>query len=403
MTILASSLVGTLGLGVESGLWFTQRRGLQTQADAGAIAGAYQVAAAATTATVVTTAKTEAGNNGYVAGAPNTIAINTPPTSGPYAGDASAVEAILATPKASILSGTVLPSGVTIGARAVARVITVGNPCVLALTTANTTGVGFGGNPTVTMPNCVLASNAAGSQSIYLQGNPTLVAQNVYAVGGLSQRGSVNLPPGLLPLVGRTPLADPYASLPISVPGSCPGGYSSVPIGLVPAGLYCNGMSFAANTSYTLSAGVYYVYNGDFRINANTTVTVEAGGGVTIILTGSPASKIGRINIDGNSTVTLNPSTSGTYKGVLFYQDRNAPPNKNLNQGNLINGGARLTLGGAIYAPSQSVSFSGNAGAKCLVIIASMVQFQGTANLDDSGCAAMGVSMPTVKGVVMAE
>jgi hypothetical protein len=31
------------------------------------------------------------------------------------------------------------------------------------------------------------------------------------------------------------------------------------------------------------------------------------------------------------------------------------------------------------------------------------VQFQGTANLDDSGCAAMGVSMPTVKGVVMAE
>ncbi|MDB5367196.1 MAG: hypothetical protein JWM77_3123, partial [Rhodospirillales bacterium] len=179
--------------------------------------------------------------------------------------------------------------------------------------------------------------------------------------------------------------------------------HSSVPTGLVPAGLYCSGMNFAANTSYTLSSGIYYVYNGDFRINANTTVTVQAGGGVTIILTGSPASKIGRIDINGTSTVTLYPSASGTYKGVLFYQDRNAPPNNNLNQGNLINGGTNLTLGGAIYTPSQSVKFSGNAGASCLVILASTVQFQGNTNLDNSGCPAMGVSMPTIKGVVMAE
>jgi Flp pilus assembly protein TadG len=404
MTILASSLIGMVGLGVESGIWFTERRGLQTQADAGAIAGAYQVAAGAATATVVSTGRTEAGNNGYVAAVPNTIAINTPPTSGPYAGNASAVEAILTTPKASILSGVFLRSGVTIRARAVARVVTIGNPCVLALTTANTTGIGFQGNPTVNMPNCILASNAAGTQSIKLQGNPTLVAQNVYAVGGLSQKGSVNLPAGLVPLVGQTVLPDPYASLSITLPGSCPGGgYSSVPTGVVPAGLYCNGMSFASNTSYTLSSGTYYVYNGDFKVNANTTVKVQAGGGVTIILTGSPASKIGRIDINGNATVTMNPSTSGPYKGVLFYQDRNAPANNNANQGNLINGGANLTLGGAIYAPSQSVTFSGNSGSNCLVIIASWVQFQGTANLDNSGCPAMGVSTPTVKGVAMAE
>jgi hypothetical protein len=75
---------------------------------------------------------------------------------------------------------------------------------------------------------------------------------------------------------------------------------------------------------------------------------------------------------------------------MLFFQDDDAPSGGS----NVINGGATMNLTGALYFPSQSVDFNGNAAsgaASCTQIIARMVSFSGTSNIggdcDDSGTA----------------
>src|SRR5690348_5309250 len=44
VAITATTVVGFVGLGVETGLWFSKKRIYQTSADAGALAGAWQMA-----------------------------------------------------------------------------------------------------------------------------------------------------------------------------------------------------------------------------------------------------------------------------------------------------------------------------------------------------------------------
>src|SRR5437868_1870956 len=76
IAILLSSMIGLLGLGIESGLWFSQRRQYQSAADAGAIAGAHELAAKLTASgglsgSVTTTSAGLAWKEAVNNGAPN--------------------------------------------------------------------------------------------------------------------------------------------------------------------------------------------------------------------------------------------------------------------------------------------------------------------------------------------
>src|SRR5690349_2506286 len=91
--LAAPVALGAAGIGVETGLWYMTRRQAQTAADASAIAGALQLLRGQPTA-VVTAAVADSARNGFPNTAPNAVTINTPPTSGSYAGSAQSVEAI---------------------------------------------------------------------------------------------------------------------------------------------------------------------------------------------------------------------------------------------------------------------------------------------------------------------
>src|SRR5205823_1805068 len=77
-------------------------------------------------------------------------------------------------------------------------------------------------------------------------------------------------------------------------------------------GYYPNGITLGSQRSLTLSAGVYYIENG-LQLGAQTSIS---GTGVTIFL------KSGSVNMTGGASVTLSAPSSGTWQGILFYQDR---------------------------------------------------------------------------------
>lgn len=91
-------LVGFVGLGVESAVWYLEKRELQEAADSAALAGAREFAANAATQTDMVTAATAAVAKSGFSGV--TPVINQPPASGLFAtggtyADPNAVEAIV--------------------------------------------------------------------------------------------------------------------------------------------------------------------------------------------------------------------------------------------------------------------------------------------------------------------
>src|ERR1041385_2163471 len=84
-------LVGFLGMGVETGVWYVERRQVQTQADAGALAGAYSLAGGYPSE-IVSSAYAAVTDNGSTSRPTPIVTVNHPPLSGSYAGDSKAVE-----------------------------------------------------------------------------------------------------------------------------------------------------------------------------------------------------------------------------------------------------------------------------------------------------------------------
>jgi hypothetical protein len=101
---------------------------------------------------------------------------------------------------------------------------------------------------------------------------------------------------------------------------------------------------------------------------------------------------LGGGSINANSTVGISAPTTGTYAGiVVWFGDSSAVT---------WNGGNTSTFQGAIYAPTATVTYAGNAASTstCARLIAAAIALKGTSNatFDNSGC-------PTVAGPVLTQ
>jgi hypothetical protein len=163
-------------------------------------------------------------------------------------------------------------------------------------------------------------------------------------------------------------------------------------------------ISISNGTTLNLSPGTYILYNASIKITGGTlecTSCSPGGAGVTIILTGSPAAKIGTISISGNGTVKLNAPKTNAYNaafdGVLFYMDKNAPNANGVGNAPVtFNGTGTVQLTGGMYFPSVNVTDNGNitSNANCSEIVAYAVTVSGNTTQDVSGCKAIGTPTP---------
>jgi hypothetical protein len=398
-------IAGFAGLGVEVGIWYSDKRELQTAADAAALSGAFE-RVRGNPSGLESAARQEAQRNGFALLSTNTMIVNNPPQSGSRAGDTKAVEVVLTRPHRLLFSKLLMSGDVMIAARSTAAVATTGEACVLALDRIANAALNNQGSATIKMDGCVMASNSISSNAIEITGSATVSAHSLWTAGGADTGGSASVTLARPATTHAWELEDPLASFDMgTVPACSPDPPYKTSYGsgshMLNPGVYCGGLAFNANADVSMSPGIYFVTDGNFFVAASAKVRCTCPNpedGVTIILTKKNTSTIGTVDIRGGADVQLRAPAEPTnpFRGVLFYQDRRAPVNTT--GVNKFNGGATMKLEGSIYIPQQGVEFQGNNSQSktCTQIIARTVSFTGNAYIDNTGCQAAGVQPVTV-------
>jgi hypothetical protein len=321
-------LMGFAGLGIDMGMLRYQKRLQQTAADAGALAGANNLAFPASGG-VTTGARGATAGNGFTDGTNNvTVTVNNPPASGPHSGKAQYVEVLVTAVQPTYFMKILGINSETLTARAVATNLSgVNSDCFYLLGPASDAGSGLningGGNGGISASTCGIVDSGnfasgnsanwfANTGSFAVAGSNTGGKGNVTCTSGQSPCPAYGVPAGGNPLAYLTP---PAVGAPANWKnGDGPGTYS--------------GMSFGnGNANVTLTPGVYVISGGSFSCKGNQTIT---GTGVMFYLTNGAV-----WDCSGTPSVNLTaPSTSNCgacpsqYDGILIYQD---PNDKNAN------------------------------------------------------------------------
>jgi len=385
-------ILGVMALAIDTGFQRLTKRRLQNAADAAAVAGALEISSCQNgfgcgdpLVQAAQTALTENGlstanlvtTTGCIPPAVTalTIAVNNPPSCEPAAqdphnGDNNYVEVMLAEKVTNHFASMFGTNSTVITTRGEAKV---------------SSG-----------PNCV------------------------YALNGLTNVGIVNVSCGVVienPTSGCPPLlltatqvscvapkpADPLAYLPALAPGGCitQGPLTGATVTLNP-GTYCGGLSISAST-VTFNPGTYIINGGGLTVTASTLL----GDGVTFYNTGSGVGACGTcygaITFIGLlPTSTLSAPTSGTYEGILFFQDRNNPLPASFGATIALTG----DIAGAYYFPDANLSFVGSVdlgvSAPYTVIVANNILFSVLMTINDN-YSSLTDGSPIQGGAVLVE
>ncbi len=376
VALAAPILVGLAGLAVDTGMWYAQSRHAQAAADSAAVAGALEVLRSDSDhGKVVAAAHDDLLGYGYSVAGGDTIAVNYPPNSGPFAGAMDKVEVVLSRPATRTFSTIFLSQDPDVRARAVG-IADINDTCVWALNPTAPSSVNISGTATVNLNCGVFVNSTHPAQALNESGSGCITATKIKTVGDAA--GDCINPPSL---TGASPVADPMASLtapPSYTPGVCdyPGGtYNAGTVTLNP-GAYCGPIKATSNVIINFLPGLYILEGaGTLDIGAQSTIN---GIGVTFYIS---ANNTAAIKINAGADVTLKAATDGPLPGVLFYHDRNSTTTVV----HKINGGANMTLEGIIYFPKHLLEFAGgsNLDATRTMIIADKVTFTGNTEIND--------------------
>lgn len=376
-------LIGAAALGVDTIYMTLSKRQLQRSADSGALAGAYALVQNKAVADSVTR-DLQLNNSIALTGSPT---VENAPTVGTNAGNGRAVRVALTATVPMAFWSVFSNKTATIQAEATAAIIFNGQFCMLSLEDGNTTGVTFSGSAAIDL-GCGVASNSKSANAITAGGSSTIKATPISAVGGVPSSTHYASPTTLLPYSPKQ--TDPYAALPVpTVPSGCkpttysvqPNSTATAPVA-VSTGVYCY-KSYDFKGTVTLPSGIYYVNSGDLGFGAQANVTCLQ---CTFILTSDTAatspSSVASLTMNGGATLNLTAPKSGTYEGVLMYQD----PRATLGNAITINGNTGSVLEGGFYFPRAYLTMVGTAGmvTRCIQLVARRLDFSGNASVDNT-------------------
>ncbi len=406
LAITLPVLLGFIGMSTDVALWYWEDRKLQSTADTAALAAGYEKLD--TSDITVLKAKVQTIIDETYPNADNVsvISVSSPPTSGSFSGNSSAIEVIVGNQQGRYFSLLNMDSDVNLQSRAVAQVVSSGDFCMLGLSTEEDRAINITGNATVDL-NCGIGVNSNSDEALYVNG--TVNTTYASTVGGLRMGGSgvINSPNAVVE--NGPSITDPYGpdgtNLSVPAPSACD--YNNHVVkknATINPGRYCGGLKLQKGTT-TLQPGVYIIDGGEFRTTSQAKVQGE---GVTIILTGS-GTDYANLEIHGGSQFDLSAPEKGSgadYEGILIYQDRNAPSHQGANLiDNKINGGSNLNLRGVIYFPQQQLTFNGGAtmSIKCLQMVAQAISFSGNADVTNECEASDAQEEITIETVKLVE
>jgi Flp pilus assembly protein TadG len=382
MTLIYTGLIlgilfGVGGLAVDAGMWYATKRSAQSAADAAALAAALEVARGSTATEVEARAKADAESNGYSDASGATITINNPPTSGPSAGVASAVEAIVQQPVPSFLSAVIRSEQVTVAARAVAS-YRMAESCIYVMDPSEDSALSVPGTADVNM-DCGAQVNSVSAIAIDQVGSSCMTATSLATAGGASGTCLDPSPDEDMPQT-----EDPFSYLAPPAAASAPCDYTSLvtvsSATTLSPGNYCGGLRITADVDF--SPGEYVMGGEGLQIQGNSVVTGdEVSFYFPDTVTGYDPGPGGprSLYIAGTTDLQLSAPTTGDYQGVLFYQDQNIDPDLEI----VLQGGADMDLEGVIYAINNHMRFAGGSDGidGWVVIVVDTIEFTGNSNI----------------------
>jgi hypothetical protein len=399
VALLLPVLLGLVGLVVDTGHYFAERRQTQNAADQAATAAAHELLYGSSIDSARAAALENAAANGFDNdGTTNTVTVNIPPSSGEHVGDSDYVEAFVEEDPTTFFIHVLLSAGTVRGRGVAGFVPTPKNYALLVLNPTMCSAYDHTSSSSLTIVGggAMIDSSCQPSAS---QGGGSLVTASFldyYAPGSweLSNNASTSVPPS--PFGAR--IADPLASLTRPVPcaqNGTPAGciarstdstgtannprlthiVSNSPVTLHP-GTYYGGLKFSGSGSITLEPGLYVLAGGGLDYSGTASIT---GNGVTIFNTYDPYQSNGAgacdsIALQGNGTLLLTAPTSGAYEDMLFWQD---PACTNA----FKYAGSSYTTSGIIYLPTAQLNVSGGGNLGALQIIVDSFSYSGSASV----------------------
>jgi hypothetical protein len=286
--------------------------------------------------------------------------------------------------KALSFSSLFLSAAPTISVSATATIVPSGNYCVVSLINTASTGITATGSSSVNL-GCGMITNSTSMTAAIATGATAVTASPIAAVGGIAASDSWGSGTVLQPFTLAQ--EDPFLDVPPPTfpSGNCPNvNVNANQTATLDPGCYGN---MTLNGNVTLNPGTYVLDAGSLSIGAQAVVSCN---GCVFVLSSRTADtnpgSIGNVNINGGAEVDLIAPSSGTYQGLIMYQDRRALSGTNSNQQNFLNGNSSSSFQGAFYFPKQTTTFNGTTGmtTTCMQLVAYTVNFSGNMDINNS-------------------
>ena len=423
MALLFALLFAMSGLVLDGGTIYYKRRWMQAATDAAALGAGHELWLRRTTDQAIAAARDDAKLNGFEhfvapddytpSGEfdPNiSVTVNIPPLSGPNTGKANHAEVYITKRYPTTFMRIAGVTNVQVRTRAVVGLVNYGEACILSLNPASVAAITLSGTADVNS-TCGVQVNSDHPSALVSNGGGDLDAfpEAVLVYGGYNPNGCVDcVSPE--PTVDVPPTPDwlahvPEPALPVDIDYedlNLTGGENDLNnvLGADPGAIYY--ASFKRKfgqrvASLTITGGVNRFYPGihffDSGLDATGGVIQTVGdAGVpnsdgegsmffntTSGTTPNPKLDWQNIKITGNLVTNLKPMTSGPWKGILFFEGRNAPKQP---PGNMLVGTAGSTFDGFLYFSATDLTFGGNTSVGGWSgIIADRITFQGNVNI----------------------
>jgi hypothetical protein len=359
VALCLTCIMGFVGFATDVGVLLHAKRNLQIAADAAAIAGANYILIDSTK--IVTAGKAASAQNGVTDGSNGaSVTVTNGPLSGPHAGVAGYIEAIVTQPQPTFFMRLFSFTSMSVKARAVAfNGANNGSGCLVATNGNAPDTINLQGHAQLNAPGCQVIDNSNDpNQALDFTGNAArLTAGSVGVVGGVGGFASDSTP---LPKTGIQQISDPLANIYQPLTAAQKGTCTAAPTGttwgssggtVLPGGskVFCYSGNISINNNVTMNPGTY-VFTGSLGLQGHGSL---AGTNVTIYL----AAPNGNMDMGGAGNSTIGPLTapsSGPFANVVIYEEPTDTHTVNM-EGTPIS-----TLSGIIYLPNAMLELGGN-------------------------------------------
>lgn len=372
--LLAVPMLLSVGTAIDYGNMVRIRGQLQSALDAASMQIARNVSSGMSDSELQTF-----GNQVFLANLDNYLANDSNPpvlTYGGFASETDGTEYITTSARYDYtlaIIGSVNPlSSLTMRIAVNARVSSAqGDPaCVYALSPSASRALEVGGGSDINMSGCVVAANSNADDSIYVGGTSSLSADCAKTAGQVDATTGLKVScDSVRENAWQSP--DPFADIPEPSPPMALSSNPKKTDTTVSPGRYSN---LLLDGTKTLEPGIYYI-QGSLTIHGDI-----SGTGVLIYMAD------GALTVNGNASLDLSASTSGTYAGMLFMAARNNTYTMT------FNGSGTTDLDGFIYSAKGEVNYSGSnsTSSSCMRIVADTVAMSGSSNMKSDCSSELG-------------